>query len=438
MTREQARNLLMLPKKASREQIDEHYQLLREFYFPPIYELNYKRVPEKVKQWLYREKRGGFYEGTNGVNYLELPDDPGFVAFTLYTKICEAYECLTDEKNQNKYDVDPNTAFGKDTLRFGPVIGWIKRIISAMVKKAHWLLLAIIVTAIVWFMIAPLRDFFLCVGDVLSYAYVALWIAGFLVAPIDNLLLIPKRIYFGFMAGLECSNIFTKFLGIIFFSIFGAIGGIISFVFKPGAAQEDREIRLSGSSKGKKEAAEEADALYEQMRDNMRQILDEKIKIYNQAIRDLRYYQKLYGDDTWYMLAEEREKLFKRKPLFEAEYQRCEEMAEEEYEEIEQAEARNERTLEKAGKYYDFRTNTVGFGAESSFEIAYEMQDASDDYDEALKEHRKTGAELEARRREEDRWMDAIKYRVSLETVLCMRQAELEEQEELEKLCEEE
>ena len=160
MTREQARNLLMLPKKASREQIDEHYQLLREFYFPPIYELNYKRVPEKVKQWLYREKRGGFYEGTNGVNYLELPDDPGFVAFTLYTKICEAYECLTDEKNKNKYDVDPNTAFGKDTLRFGPVIGWIKRIISAMVKKAHWLLLAIIVTAIVWFMIAPLRDFF--------------------------------------------------------------------------------------------------------------------------------------------------------------------------------------------------------------------------------------------------------------------------------------
>ena len=261
MNRSTALNILQLPKNATREQIEESYHQLRALYYPNHYGKPHEFTTEQMQENLYAILSRDRYKEPKGVQYKDFVKDTYHYALTEYAQVCQAYEYLTDAANQNEYNVDPNSPYGHDVLRYGPGFANVRKVITGLV---NWLALPALIVWLVSGLLNVMGNgeivYFGIIAGVSKYLYIAIMGSAMITMPRDVLLFIPEGICDGVREGAGYDSGIAKPLTILWGAVLGCLRNAFTFFLKPREMMDERDYRcdppIKNAKKGRAAAAQ--------------------------------------------------------------------------------------------------------------------------------------------------------------------------------------
>lgn len=295
MNRNAALNILKLPKNATRTQIEESYNQLRELYYPYYYGAPHEFTPQQIQESLYADLSRDRYKEPKGIQYKDFVKDTYHFALLEYARVCGAYDYLTDPANQNKYNVDPRSPYGHDVLRYGKVFGDIRRVIT-------WLVSWIAMPVLIVFLISWLLDvmgggaywYFTVTADVSKILYLVLMGSAAVTMPLDVLGYIPRGITEGMREGAQTQTGILKPLCVLWKGIWGGLGRIFNILWRPGEMMDERYYYCDPPVKNAKKGRAAAEAWYKKTVSNMETFHDictirisDKMPVIRSALEDL-------------------------------------------------------------------------------------------------------------------------------------------------------
>jgi hypothetical protein len=135
-------------------------------------------------------------------------------------------------------------------------------------------------------------------------------------------------------------------------------------------------------------------------------------------------------DMFWEEIEDDREYMLKYDPLYQSILDEADTALWQQKQAYNKVRQKGEKDLAKSEKMRDFFQNTAWVGAESSWEIEYEMESADRDYEQNVKYWDETFAEEKKAYAAQHRLTQAIRKRVALETLYQANTFDDEEEED--------
>ena len=407
MTREKAVEILSLPQNATAKQIETAYRRHLELYYPPFY---------------------GWHPGAYQAHNSDIAPDPGTWAFIRFWNVHEAYQYLTDPNNKNDQGVDPGTAYGYDVLRYGVTVAKIRKTLGyiALISPIFWIL-RIVIALVFGIFFSNNMELGDGISNVLWWIYCACWVGGLISAPLDTLLVIPIKIWNGLKAGWELGPLILKPIIALLFGAVNGLIGLVQVLYFPAKAQLNRDERIE-----KKGGAGKKGGTAEISYQDICALVNTVTPTYRQKYQG--FASHLNGisdfDMFWEEIEDDREYMLKYDPLYQSILDEADTALWQQKQAYNKVRQKGEKDLAKSEKMRDFFQNTAWVGAESSWEIEYEMESADRDYEQNVKYWDETFSEEKKAYAAQHRLTQAIRKRVALETLYQANTFDDEEEED--------
>ena len=251
-----AKEMLGIDPFAKEYDLEAQYNLYRDLYFPPYFEMTVPRNESEIKRYMRKRIHSDAIEDydfyisaeytdldKNNIDRSSVSAPPvSVLAFLKFGEVCDAYHTLKNDKSYPEYPLVMPDATDFDKANQSKVFGRIRKFLGGFVKLNLINLLLIFLFS-TFIQIPGVLIALCCV-------HLAQWLCAWLYSPLDMLLVIPRRIWKGIKWGMN--RYFVLLLPVLLVcAVACMVWGMIILVAFPAACVLDRNNKIEAGDEFK-------------------------------------------------------------------------------------------------------------------------------------------------------------------------------------------
>lgn len=250
MDKLEAKEILGIDLSAKDYDLEAQYNLYRDLYFPPFFEMTSPRNESEIKRYMRKRLHSDTviedYDYYISANYTDLDENNidrssisappvSVLAFLKFGEVCDAYHTLKNDKSYPEYPLVMPDAADFDKRNHSKGFGKIRKFLGGFVKLSY-------VNFILLFLFSA---FIQIPGALIAICciHIAQWLCAWLYSPLDMLLVIPRRIWKGIRWGMNRRSLLLLPV-LLVCAVACAVWGILVLVAFPAACVLDRNNKI--------------------------------------------------------------------------------------------------------------------------------------------------------------------------------------------------